>query len=126
MNFKKIMVVDDDDDYQKIYFRFLTDLGVPFEQIYNGLEAIKVLENGSYQDYSMLILDLQLPGADGLQVAQTVKKICPALKICCVTANIEQFDKAQLLASGIQYFVQKPFDIKDISNLIDQGIELKL
>ena len=126
MNFKKVLIVDDDEDYQKIYEQFFEDLGVPYTQVFSGKEALDSLKDGKHAEYSLLILDLYLPGMDGLAVAKEVKKSYPVIKICCITANVHLFNKAELLKSGVHYFVKKPFNIQDITSLIDQGIELQL
>src|SRR3990172_11297373 len=79
MSKKSILVVDDDKDTRDYLAAFLTSRGHSVESLGSGDEAIERLASG--YSPSMILLDIVLPGKDGIEVLSNVKTIYPSIPI---------------------------------------------
>ena len=81
----------------------------------NGEEALKKLAERSY---ALMLLDLRMPGIDGLEVLRRVPEMRPEVKVVIITAwgSIEAAVEAMKL--GAVDFLQKPFDAQDVRELV--------
>jgi two-component system, cell cycle response regulator DivK len=72
----------------------------------------------------LLLLDLDLPGIDGFEVARRVK-LDPALRglpIVAITASVMKQERRQALEAGCVAFIEKPFDIQELRRLVADAI----
>jgi len=102
---KKILIVEDDLSIAELQKDYLEVAGFEVTQCADGLEALKAIrENG----YDLLILDIMLPGIDGLGILRSIKhdKDIPVL---LVSAKKEEIDKIKGLSLGADDYVTKPF-----------------
>lgn len=106
-NKETILIVDDDEQI----LRFLklqllhNDYGVLTAT--NGEDALKILQNK--KDIPLVLLDLMLPGIDGISLCGKIKGINPMIKIIIVSAKISSSDVIMSLDSGADDYVKKPF-----------------
>ncbi len=106
-NKETILIVDDDEQI----LRFLklqllhNDYGVLTAT--NGEDALKILQNK--KDIPLVLLDLMLPGIDGISLCSKIKGINPMIKIIIVSAKISSNDVIMSLDSGADDYVKKPF-----------------
>jgi two-component system, cell cycle response regulator DivK len=73
----------------------------------------------------LLLLDLDLPGIDGFEVARRIKQD-PALKslpVVAITASVMKQERRQALEAGCVGFIEKPFDIEELRRLVADAIE---
>jgi CheY-like chemotaxis protein len=105
----KILIVDDDPIMRMLYKRPLEGAGYEFLTAKDGEEALKLV---SEQAPQLIIMDIMMPGTDGLSVLRTLKhsehgKNTPVI---IVTANLEKYTTAQAeaTASGAVAFLSKP------------------
>ncbi|MGC8676507.1 MAG: response regulator [Candidatus Micrarchaeia archaeon] len=113
---KRVFVVEDDKNINKL---MALSIGKGFEitQIYDGKEA---LERVKYEKPDLVILDLMLPGADGLEICQAVKSD-PKLKdtiIIIVSAMDATSNRFKGIKYGADYYIKKPFDPSELRNLV--------
>src|SRR5947209_5338619 len=99
---KVILVVDDDDDVRDITEMMITDLGYEAVLAPDGFAALRVLED---QTVDAMITDIRMPGMDGYQLAEKVRKLKPRLPVICFSAYAH-------LSAGARHcevFMRKPF-----------------
>ncbi|WP_413628017.1 response regulator YycF [Fructilactobacillus vespulae] len=106
----KILVVDDEKPITDIEKFSLTKEGYEVEVAYDGEEALKEIEEGSYD---LVILDLMLPKIDGLEVAKEIRKTLD-IPIIMVTAKDSELDKVLGLEIGADDYVTKPFSNREL------------
>jgi len=108
MNRKRILVVDDEEDIQKLLFYNLSREGYDVECVGSGEDALgRVRAHG----YELLVLDLMLPGMNGLDVFRTMRADAKTARIpvLMLTARGDDVDVVAGLELGADDYVTKPF-----------------
>ncbi len=116
----KILVVDDEPNLRKSLAQSLASLGHPVESALNGEEALTRLGD---QAIGLMILDLKLPGMDGIEVLKKASEARPDLRVIMVTAfgTVERAVEAMRL--GAVDFLQKPFSPEQIRELVQAVLD---
>jgi DNA-binding response OmpR family regulator len=110
---KRALVVEDDPDIVELIDHYLKAEGFEVESVADGRRALERVRAGSF---SLLILDLQLPGLDGLSVCAELRrdKHTSALPIVMLTARGDEADRIVGLEVGADDYVVKPFSPKEL------------
>lgn len=122
MSNRSVLIVDDEKNIRLTLSMALEKLNFPVDTAVNGEEALKKLAEKSY---GLMLLDLRMPGIDGMEVLRRVPEIRPEVQVVIITAygSIEAAVEAMKL--GAVDFLQKPFDAEDVrelvSSLLDQA-----
>ncbi|AIS53430.1 winged-helix family two-component transcriptional regulator [Thermoanaerobacter kivui] len=107
---QKIYVIDDDKNICEIVSLYLEKEGFEVEQIYDGQTALKKIQERLPR---LIILDLMLPGIDGIALCKEVRKFSK-VPIIILTAKGDTFDKVLGLEIGADDYIVKPFDGKEM------------
>ncbi|EUJ37747.1 response regulator YycF [Brochothrix campestris] len=110
MSEKKILVVDDEKPIADIVDFNLTKEGYEVEVAYDGDEALDKVE--AFQP-DLVLLDIMLPGRDGMEVCREIRKKYD-MPIIMVTAKDSEFDKVLGLELGADDYVTKPFSNREL------------
>jgi DNA-binding response OmpR family regulator len=108
---KKILVVDDDAKTVELVKLYLNRDGYRVLTAYDGAEALR-LARESHPD--LIVLDLMLPGIDGLEVCRTLRKESD-VPIIMLTAKTTDQDKLTGLSLGADDYVTKPFSPRELA-----------
>jgi len=116
----KILLVEDEAAVRESVRDWLVDDGYDVECVETGEEALERVEK---EDFGVMVLDLRLPGIDGLQVFERAKRLKPETKGVMITAypSIETRDKARRL--GLIDYVPKPFKVEDLEKTIKGALQ---
>lgn len=107
-----ILIVEDDQDLSELIKIQLTDLNFSIEQSFNGTEALEKIRSKAY---SLIILDVMLPGTNGFDVCKTVREEDSKTPILMLTAKAEEIDKIMGLEFGADDYLTKPFSIRELT-----------
>jgi DNA-binding response OmpR family regulator len=107
----QVMVVDDDDTVASVVVSYLQRAGHSTRQIGNGAEALRAVAT---QPPDLMVLDLMLPGVDGLEVCRQVRLSWPRLPVVMLTALAEPDDRIAGLELGADDYVTKPFSPREL------------
>lgn len=107
-----ILIVEDDTDLSELIKIQLSDLNFIIEQSFNGIEALNKAQN---QPYSLIILDIMLPGMDGLEICKNIRSKDSNTPILMLTAKAEEVDKIMGLEFGADDYLTKPFSIRELT-----------
>ncbi len=110
---KKVLIVEDDVDIARLVQLHLRDIGYKSDIINNGAKALELLCES--QDYDMLILDIMLPGSDGLLICEQVRKTDQQTPILMLTARSSEYDRVLGLDTGADDYLTKPFSFMELS-----------
>ncbi len=82
----------------------------------NGLYAFEILK---HHEFDVIVLDLMLPGMDGISLCKTIRKTQASTPIIMTTAKWELDDKLEWFACGADDYIVKPFDLKELDARIN-------
>jgi DNA-binding response OmpR family regulator len=112
----RILVVEDEPVLREGLVDLLTGAGHSVEAVGDGEAA---LERGSDSVIQLLLLDLMLPGLDGVEVCRRLRELRPGLPILILTARGSEDDKVRGLQAGADDYVTKPFGTRELLARVD-------
>ncbi|MEL6631628.1 MAG: response regulator transcription factor [Bacteroidota bacterium] len=107
---EKILIIEDDLDIVSLLEIHLQDLSFQVSKAYDGLSGLEMARN---QDFDLVILDLTLPGIDGLEVCRRLRSERRYTPIMMLTARTEEIDKILGLEMGADDYLTKPFSVRE-------------
>jgi DNA-binding response OmpR family regulator len=107
----KILIVEDQNELRTLVKNFLGDYGYVVDEAEDGEEGYHKINMNSYD---CLILDLNLPKLDGMEIAKKVRKEGKNVPIIMLTARSEIYDKIEGFDNGADDYITKPFDMKEL------------
>lgn len=107
-----ILIVEDDININNLLCEVLVKAGYMCEQAFSGTEA-KLLLNIKEKAYTLVLLDLMLPGASGEEVLKEIRKQ-GRLPVIVLTAKDSIDDKIGVLTDGADDYITKPFEIREV------------
>ncbi len=122
MGKKKVLIVEDNDLNLKLYLLVLRQLNATIMVSKDGDDALVQVEK---EHPELVILDVQLPGRNGIEVAKAVRAN-PALKsvqILAVTAYSMAGDREKILDAGCNYYLAKPIDTRAFPKIIQSILD---
>jgi DNA-binding response OmpR family regulator len=108
---KRILVVEDDPDISHLLEIHLRDHGFEVDVVANGLDGLERATKGGYQ---LIVLDLMLPGLDGLEICKRLRGQAITIPILMLTAKTAEFDRVLGLELGADDYLTKPFSIMEL------------
>jgi CheY-like chemotaxis protein len=114
----RVLLVDDERELvQTLSERLqLRDMGSAVA--YDGESALKIVQD---DEPEVMIIDLKMPGINGLEVLKKVKQIRPEIEVIILTGHGSPEDEEQCRRLGAFGYLQKPVDIEKLSELIKQA-----
>jgi len=109
----KVLIVEDEEKLAKLIKQGLKKEGFSADYITDGEVAERRIEM-SYDDYDLIILDLMLPSKTGLEICRDVRKLNISTPILILTAKDAENDKVELLNSGADDYLVKPFKFGEL------------
>ena len=118
----KILVVEDNDRNRRLLRILLKSKGYEIIEAATGEEAINYLKN---QKPDLILMDVQLPKMDGLELTQKIKsdKETADIPIVAVTAYAMKGDRERILKAGCDGYISKPIDTHKVPLLIADTLE---
>jgi two-component system alkaline phosphatase synthesis response regulator PhoP len=107
---EKILLIEDDPHIGELVSIHLKDLNCSVEIVTDGRAGY---EKASTGNYSLIILDIMLPGMDGLEVCRMLRADKVNTHILMLTAKSEEIDKVLGLETGADDYLTKPFSIRE-------------
>ena len=108
-----VMVVDDDQDLAEMLGIVLNGVGIEVDLVSRGDEAVEVFRNNPPD---LVLLDIMLPGLDGIEVCKQIRKQSVRVPIVMLTAKSDTHDIVKGLEAGADDYMVKPF--RDKAELI--------
>jgi DNA-binding response OmpR family regulator len=115
----RILVVDDEVDTCQNLSDILTDLGYQVDVAHDGESALNLVRRNCYE---VALLDLKMPGMDGLTLYREIKKISAGTVAIIVTAYTGGTTAEEALAAGAWRLLPKPVDFPKLLNFVDQAL----
>ena len=107
----KILVVDDDARLRTLLQRFLEEQGFQIKAVADAPQMDRAL---SREIYSLMVLDLMLPGEDGLSICRRLRAAGTAMPIIMLTAKGDDNERIEGLEAGADDYLPKPFNPREL------------
>jgi two-component system nitrogen regulation response regulator GlnG len=117
---KPVWVIDDDRSIRWVFEKALAREGIPFKTFGLAQEALAALERDTPQ---VLVSDIRMPGASGLELLQSVKQRHPELPVIIMTAYSDLESAVAAFQGGAFEYLPKPFDVDQAVELIRRALE---
>ncbi len=115
----KILLVDDEDLILEVGRSMIEKLEYTVLTAGSGREAIQVYQE-NYEEIDMVILDMVMPGMNGGDVFERLKKINPDVRVLLSSGYSINGQAIRILEKGCEGFIQKPFDLQTLSRKINE------
>jgi CheY-like chemotaxis protein len=112
---RRVLVVDDDESFRSMVAAHLGGQGYEVTTAESGEKALRLLANSRPQ---VVLLDLRMPGMDGMQALQRIKDLYPDLCVLMVTGSDDRRAAQGALALGAADYVKKPFDLDYLDSVL--------
>lgn len=109
---RKILIVDDDRRLRDLLRRYLTQQGFIALSAQDGRDMNKIMQR---EHFDLLVLDLMLPGEDGLSICRRLRSVHDTTPIIMLTAKTEEIDRIIGLEMGADDYLSKPFNPRELS-----------
>ncbi len=120
MNRKSALIVDDEKNIRLTLSQALEPLELDIDTAVNGEEGLARLRE---QAYDVLLLDLKMPGVDGMEVLREARESRPTTRTIIITAHGTIESAVEAMKLGAVDFIQKPFAPQEIRDLVSRVIE---
>ncbi len=116
---KKVLVIEDDPLSMELVVGILKAQGFSEDEAFDGTQAIRMAEK---EIYDLIIMDIALPGMDGVEV-KTVIKSKPQYKkvpVIALTAYAMKGDRERFFEAGFDEYISKPIDVDNFMKIIEK------
>ncbi len=122
MSNPKILLVDDETRFRTTLSKRLKARGKDVVVLSSGEEALQEIQKS---DYDVVVLDVRMPGLDGLETLVTMKKVKPEMEIILLTGHASLEASKEGIGLGAFDYVLKPCDIDVLLEKIHKAYERK-
>jgi len=117
----KVLLVDDEEELVKALAERLELRGIQQEVALNGEQALQIVQDGPPD---IMVLDLKMPGIDGLEVLRRVKRAHPRVQVIIMTGHGSEHDEEIARRLGAFDYLQKPVDISELVKTMNRASEM--
>lgn len=114
---KKILIIDDEEGYRKVLSNSLTDLGYETKAVDNGFDALEEIKR---RKYPIILLDVKMPGMDGIELLDQMLKMRFDSHVIIITAYTDGDIAKEAVRKGAKKVITKPFSIDDIEKCLSE------
>ncbi len=121
INFKKILVVEDEENIRELVREHLEDEGYEVILAQDGADGLEKFS--SNLDVGVILSDIKMPKMDGLTLLRKVKEISPQTVVIMMSALTDIQSAIKAMNAGAYTYVTKPFKIIELSLVVKRGLE---
>ncbi|MFW6011265.1 MAG: response regulator [Desulfosalsimonas sp.] len=119
-----VLLVDDEEEFVRTLSERMEIRGLEALVALDGPQAIEALNTGPLPD--VMVLDLRMPGMDGMEVLEYVKKHKPEIEVIVLTGHGSEKDEQQAMRLGAFDYLQKPVGLDTLVNRISKAYRQKI
>jgi CheY-like chemotaxis protein len=116
----RVLLVDDEREFVQTLSERLQLRDVGSAIVYDGNSALEIIKE---DDPEVIIIDLKMPGVNGIDVLKQVKRQRPEIEVIVLTGHGSESDKQECLNLGAFDYLQKPVDIDHLSDVLKKAHE---
>lgn len=108
---RHVLIIEDDPDIAKLVALHLADVGLHCDIEADGQRGFEKVRDGAYD---LVVLDVMLPGRDGMEICRRLREEKIQIPVLMLTARSEEFDRVLGLELGADDYLTKPFSIREL------------
>ena len=112
-----ILVVDDEEDFVEMFSMRLEEVGEIVKGVNSGQECLDILEKA--EDVDVVILDIKMPGMDGIETLREIKRKHPITEVILLTGHGTTDTAVEGMKLGAFDYLNKPADFKDLMEKLE-------
>jgi len=117
-----ILVIEDEEEVRNLLADILIDSGHHVETASDGIQGIELFKE---KDFDMVFTDIGMHGMSGWEVAESVKRITGKIPVAVITGWNVEMEKSEMRERGVHLIAHKPFEVNQILDLVQEGMELR-
>jgi len=114
----KMMLVDDEERFLSTTKKLLSRKGLDVLTAASGAEALEMLRTN---EVHVVILDVKMPGMDGIETLKAIKRSYPLVEVIMLTGHATVESAVEGLKSGATDYLMKPTDVQDLINKAEEA-----
>lgn len=118
----KILLVDDENRFRKTLSKRLREKGFDTADVESGVKALEHIRD-NYVD--VMVLDIKMPGMDGIETLSNVKKVSPGVEVVLLTGHGTVDTAIQGMRAGAHDYLMKPCEIEHLIDKIESAFQVK-
>lgn len=118
----RVLFIDDEEDFTETMVKRFKFRNIPVTAAKSGHEAMRFL---SGEDFDVAILDVRMPGMDGIETLREIKKRHPLLEVIMLTGHASVESGMQGMSLGAYDYVLKPVDFNELLDKVQKAYERK-
>lgn len=119
----KVLMVDDEEEFIRTLDERVKMRNVDSNVAFSGEEALEILER---EAPDVMLLDLKMPGMDGMEVLRRAKEAYPGVQVVMLTGHGSDQDEAEARRLGVFDYLRKPIPIEKLMKVLKSAYEKKL
>ncbi len=119
----KVLIVDDEVDFRETIVKRLRDRNLEVADAESGMAALERLAS---QDIDVVVLDVKMPGLDGIETLREIKKKWPLVEVIMLTGHASVESGIQGMQLGAFDYVMKPVALDELLEKVRQAYERKV
>lgn len=112
---KPALLIAEDDDSSFLLLQLLLKNDYQIVRAINGLEALQMVREGTYD---VVLMDIRMPEMDGLEALRQIRLFNPMIPVIMQTANAFESDKQSSLEAGCSGFITKPIVVSQLKDVL--------
>ncbi|MBU2622074.1 MAG: response regulator [Proteobacteria bacterium] len=119
----RILLVDDEVAFADNLLKLLSKRGYDVVVVYNGADAVKTVGE---KEFDVIILDMKMPGMDGIATLKEIRKIAPLVEVVILTGHGSVESGIEGMQQGAFDYLMKPVRIDDLQEKVSEAYQRKL
>ncbi len=119
----RVLLVDDEEDFVSTLSERLQMRDLDSQTAFDGEQALEVMQDGVPD---VMVLDLKMPGIDGMEVLRRMKKLYPKVQVIILTGHGSDKDEEQARRLGAFEYLQKPVNLEDLVEVLKRAYQKKV
>ncbi len=120
----KVLMVDDEEDFVKALAERMKMRDLDSDVALNGEEALQLLQEDQVPD--VMVLDLKMPGIDGMEVLRRVRQAYPQVQVIILTGHGTEKDEEEAKRLGAFAYLQKPVELEKLIQTLKDAYKKKI